>query len=222
LTRNKPRICAAIVNNDLEAIKGVEPLVDMLEVRIDLIGSGWRELVRHLEKPWIACNRRAEEGGSWQGSESQRIDELLSAVKLGAGIFDIELSSPGVASVVKEVKGQADCLLSYHDLEQTPSLEKMREIVNNQLAAGADICKVIGTARSFADNMVTLQLISEFPESRIVAFAMGPLGLTSRVLCPLVGSYFTYASISEGLESAAGQLTVKDLREIYGLLEDGE
>ena len=41
----KPRICAVMVNKDLEAIREVEPLVDLLEVRIDLIGSGWQELV---------------------------------------------------------------------------------------------------------------------------------------------------------------------------------
>jgi len=220
LARNKPRICAAIVNDDLEAVKGVEPLVDLLEVRLDLIGSRWQELVRHLEKPWIACNRRAQEGGSWQGSESKRIDELLSATRLGAGTVDIELSTPGVAEVVKKLKGKVDCLLSYHDLKETPPLDKMRAIVRHQLSAGADICKLITTARSFADNTATLQLSADFPESRIVAFAMGDLGYISRILCPLVGGDFTYASIEEGLESAAGQITVRDLRNIYGMLKD--
>jgi len=221
LAENNPRICAAIVDDDLEAVKGVEPLVDLLEVRLDLIGSGWQELVRHLEKPWIACNRSAQEGGSWQESESKRIDELLGAVKLGAAIVDIELGTSGVEAVVKEIKGKADCLLSYHDLEETPSLERMGDIVRRQLAAGADICKVITTARSFADNLATLQLILDFPETRVVSFAMGSLGYTSRILCPLVGGDFIYASIEEGRESAAGQIAVGDLRDIYGMLKDG-
>jgi 3-dehydroquinate dehydratase-1 len=220
LARNKPRICAAIVNDNLEAIKGVEPLVDLLEVRLDLIGSRWQELVRHLGKPWIACNRRAQEGGSWQGSESKRIDELLSAIRLGADTIDIELSTPGVEEIVREIKGKAKCLLSYHDLKETPTLEKMKEIIRNQLSAGADICKVVTTARSFTDNTAALQLIADFPGSRIVAFAMGDLGYPSRVLCPLVGGYFIYASIEEGLESAAGQITVRELRNIYGMLKD--
>ncbi len=59
----KPRICAVIVNEDLMAIKAAEPLVELFEVRIDLIGDGWMELVRHLSKPWIACNRSPDEGG---------------------------------------------------------------------------------------------------------------------------------------------------------------
>ena len=220
MNKNKPRICAAITNDNLEAVKGVEPLVDLLEVRLDLIGSSWQELVKHLEKPWIACNRRAQEGGNWPGSEPKRIDELLSAIKLGASIVDIELSTPGVEAVVKEIKGQVGCLLSYHDLKETPSLEKMREIVHNQLAIGADICKVVTTAHSFTDNIATLQLIMNFTAFRVVAFAMGDLGLMSRILCPLAGGDFTYASIEAGQESAPGQITVGDLRKIYGMLKD--
>jgi 3-dehydroquinate dehydratase-1 len=222
LTRNKPRICAAVVNSDLKAVKGIEPLVDLLEVRIDLIGSSWQELVRHLEKPWIACNRCAKEGGSWQGGESERIDGLVKAIELGASIIDIELSTPAVEEVVKEVKGRANCLLSYHDLKETPPLEKMREIVRHQLATGADICKVVTTARSFADNIATLQLIVDFPETKVVSFAMGALGHTSRILSPLVGGDFIYASIEQGRESAAGQIAVRDLISIYGMLGYGK
>jgi len=222
LAKNKPGICATIINDDLAAIKGVEPMVDLFEVRIDLIGSRWQELVKHLEKPWLACNRRAQEGGSWPGSEPKRTDELLRAIDLGADIVDIELSTPYINKVMKQMKGRVKCLLSYHDLKATPALEKMREIVRSQLAAGADICKLVTAARSFTDNLATLQLISDFPETRVVAFAMGEMGHISRILCPLVGGYFTYASIEAGQESAAGQLTVRDLRQIYGMLKDGQ
>jgi 3-dehydroquinate dehydratase-1 len=47
---------------------------------------------------------------------------------------------------------------------------------------------------------------------------MGEQGQVSRILCPLAGGYFTYASIESGRESADGQLTVKEMREIYRLL----
>jgi 3-dehydroquinate dehydratase type I len=78
----------------------------------------------------------------------------------------------------------------------------------------------VTTACSFKDNLATLQIIKDFPQKKVVSFAMGALGQISRVLCPMVGGYFTYASIEEGKESAAGQITVKDLREIYRMLEN--
>ena len=122
--------------------------------------------------------------------------------------------------MVREIKKRAKCLLSFHDLKGTPHPDSMRDTVRKQLTAGADICKVVTTARKFEDNLAVLQLIAEFPEARVVSFAMGDLGFVSRILCPLVGGDFIYASIAEGRESAAGQITVEDLRKIYGMLMD--
>jgi 3-dehydroquinate dehydratase type I len=98
----------------------------------------------------------------------------------------------------------------------------MRRIIQKELEAGADICKLVTTAKSLEDNLAVLQLIREFPGARVVAFAMGDLGAISRLLCPLVGGYFTYAAMKEGLESAPGQMTVGDLRKIYGTLKNGK
>ncbi len=216
----QPRICAAIVNDDLKAIRQVEPLVDLFEVRIDLIGDSWAEVARHLGKPWIACNRIAAEGGRWQGNEARRIEKLLQATELGAAIVDVELGTKNLVNIVRLIKRRAECLLSHHDLEKTPPPATMKQIVQQQLAAGADICKVVTTATSFEDNVSVLQLIREFAETRLVSFAMGPLGVTSRVLCPLVGGDFTYASIGEGSESAPGQVTAGSLRRIYEMVAE--
>lgn len=112
-------------------------------------------------------------------------------------------------------------MISYHNVKATPPLDALRQIVNRQLAAGADICKVVTTARTFADNMTVLDLIAAFsPKNKIVAFAMGTKGQFSRILCPLAGGYFTYASSERGKESADGQITVNDLRKIYKILGD--
>ena len=144
----RPRICAVIVSNDLETIKEIEPLIDLFEARIDLIGN------------------------------------LSEAIGL--------------------IKPRAKCLVSFHDLKGTPPFNEMKAMVQRQLDAGADVCKLVTTARSLEDNVTVLQLISAFPNTKIVSMAMGHLGLTSRILCPLVGGDFTYASIEKGKESAAG------------------
>jgi len=216
---NRPRICASIVNGDLGAIRRVAPLVDFYEVRIDLIGSEWRELTGQLRKPWIACNRKPDEGGMWRGGEEERAAELLSALELGAEIIDVELSTKSLNDVVAGIKRRAKCLISHHDTEKTPSLDVMKALVQKQLAAGADICKVAATARKFEDNVSTLRLIQEFPGEKVVSFAMGPLGLVSRLLCPLVGGEFIYASIETGAEAASGQLTAGAMRQIYQMVK---
>lgn len=214
----KPRICATIVNSDPTTVKEVEPLVDLFELRIDLIGDGWPELVKQIKKPWIACNRSANEGGQWQGSEARRVEKLLQAIELGADIVDIELRTRNLEKIVQLIKRRTKCLLSFHDLEKTPPLDEMKEMVQRQLKSGADVCKIVTTAQGLEDNLTVLQLISEFPGVRLVSFAMGALGCVSRVFCPLVGGDFTYASIEKGKESAQGQITVKELTKIYEMI----
>jgi 3-dehydroquinate dehydratase-1 len=215
----KSRICAVVTDNNQKALREAMPLVELFEIRIDLIGEGWRDLVKQLKKPWIACVRSGNEGGNWQGNEAERIEELITAVELGAAVVDIELSTGNLTAAIPLIRKKARCLVSFHELEKTPSLEQLKETVTKQLSAGADICKVITTAQSFSDNLTTLQLITEFPKIKLVSFAMGDLGLASRILCPLVGGYFTYASLGEGKESAPGQLTVGYLKKIYGMMK---
>jgi 3-dehydroquinate dehydratase-1 len=214
----RPRICAVMTSKDLTTIKEIEPLIDLFEVRIDLIGEGWQELIKQLNQPWIACNRKADEGGRWRKGETKRVEELLKATELGADMIDIELRTEKLAETISLIKPRAKCLISFHDFQGTPPFDKMREIVQRQLAAGADVCKVVTTARSLDDNITVLQLISAYPNTRMVSLAMGQLGLASRILCPLLGGDFTYASIAKGKESAAGQLTVTNLRKIYEMV----
>jgi 3-dehydroquinate dehydratase-1 len=212
------RICAVITNTDIKPVREVEPLVDLFEVRIDLIGEGWTTLVKQLSKPWIACNRSEDEGGRWGKDEASRIDELYKATNLGASIIDIELKTKNLVEILSVIKPRAKCLLSFHELVKTPPISNLKEIVNHELSMVADIGKVVTAAQRFEDNLTVLHLISAFPKARLVSFAIGPLGALSRVLCSLVGGDFTYASIEEGKESAAGQLTVKTLRKIYELI----
>ena len=162
----------------------------------------------------------ASEGGQWQGAESRRIEKLLQAMELGADLVDVELRTENLSNIVKLIRRRTKCLLSCHDLEKTPASDTMRRIMQEQVEAGADVCKLVTTARSFEDNLSVLSLMREFEDTPVVSFAMGPLGGVSRVLCPLVGGDFTYASLGAGRESAPGQMAAADLRRIYDMVTE--
>lgn len=215
---DKPRICAVITDSDTDAIKRNESLSDLFELRMDLVGDGWHKLVPHLHKPWIATMRDISHRGKFAGSEEQRVNELMRAVELGAAIVDIELDSPALNETVKRIKGNARCLISYHNWDETPPLERLSIIVKQQLAAGAAICKVVTMAGDIDDNPSVLELPGRFPGIDVISFAMGPAGALSRVLSPLAGGYLTYASIDKTGGSAPGQLSVELLRRIYGTM----
>jgi len=119
---------------------------------------------------------------------------------------------------VQLIKKKAKCLISHHDMRRTPPPAELRRILEAEIVAGADICKLVTTARNFDDNLNVLGMIGEFSPSEVVTFAMGPRGQVSRVMCPVVGGSFTYAALSEGEGSAAGQFTVSQLRGIYEMM----
>jgi 3-dehydroquinate dehydratase type I len=137
---------------------------------------------------------------------------------MGAEIIDIEIETEGLEDIVKRIKGKAKCLLSYHDWAGTASPEKLAAIVQRQLAAGADICKVVTTAGGLDDNLAIIRLPSLFPWASVIALAMGTAGALSRVLSPLAGGYLTYASMGRGSASAPGQLSLEAIRAIYRTL----
>ncbi|MFO8143109.1 MAG: type I 3-dehydroquinate dehydratase [Dehalococcoidales bacterium] len=215
----KPRICTVITRRDEIAIREAEPFTELFEVRIDLIGEGWQEIVGQIGKPWIACARSAGEGGEWSGSEELRLELLAQAIDLGCDMVDIELRTLNLNRSIETIKNRGvKCLISLHLMDKTPPLGELRKIVEEQLRYGADICKVITTARKVEDNLTALELIRGFPATRLVSFAMGMPGVMSRIMCPLVGGDFTYASIEEGRESAPGQITLGQLKRIYEMM----
>jgi len=211
----RPLICVSLTRCD---DVGKVSDVDLVEVRIDMLGSCWRKVINDLRVQWIACNRKVDEGGLWSGDEYSRVMELFKAVELGASFVDIELSTSDVKSLVGRLKRcGVKVIISKHITTHTPSLDELRVIVNQMINLGADVWKVVTKANDIRDNLVVLQLIKEFKVPGI-SLAMGDLGVISRVLSPLVGGFLTYASVSKGSESAPGQLTVYELKSIYKLL----
>jgi 3-dehydroquinate dehydratase type I len=204
-----------ITGGDAALIRKAEPLSDMFELRMDMVGEGWQEIVPHLHKPWIATMRDVLHGGRFNGSEEERISRLMRAAELGADMLDIELDCPSLEETIKRIKPGAGCLVSYHNWDKTPPLEELSAIVRRQLAAGAAVCKVVTMAENISDSQAVLELPGLFPGADIIAFCMGPAGTLSRVLSPLAGGYLTYASLDENAGSAPGQLSVSALRGIY-------
>ncbi|MCL2678809.1 MAG: type I 3-dehydroquinate dehydratase [Dehalococcoidia bacterium] len=215
--KNSPRICAVITRNDPGLIAAASRYADLFEVRIDLIGGDWLKLAKMLRKPWLATNRLKIEGGAWDGSEEARRNELLKAAKAGASIVDVELASPDIGEIVPQIKKYSLCLVSHHNNRRTPASATLRRVIEAEIAADADICKLVTTARNSEDNLTILSVIGEYRQTRIVAFAQGPRGQLSRLLCPLAGGDFTYAAIDGAETAAPGQLTLSQMRRLYGV-----
>jgi 3-dehydroquinate dehydratase type I len=153
----------------------------------------------------------------FHGTEKMRLETLMQAAREEFDSIDVELKTKNVRMTVREIKRHgAEAIVSYHNEKLTPTEEALESILVNEKRAGADICKIIGTARNYADGLRCLRFVDKYArKTKLVCFSMGALGVPSRILSPILGGYFTFASFRTGRETAAGQIPIAELRTLY-------
>jgi 3-dehydroquinate dehydratase type I len=192
---------------------------DLVEIRFDLMksASSFSEIRDATERPLIATNRSEAQGGRFSGTQQMRLETLMHAAREGFDYVDIELASKDACRVIHEVRQDgADVIISHHNQKLTPAESTLKSILAKEKGAGADICKIVCTAKSYADNLRCLKFVEKHAKQmKLVCFCMGKLGISSRVLSPILGGYFTVASFRPGLETASGQIPIDELRALY-------
>jgi 3-dehydroquinate dehydratase-1 len=108
-------------------------------------------------------------------------------------------------------------IVSHHDLQQTPPKEELISILFRAKNAGAELVKIATMVHNRRDlmNLLTLPLL--FPP--IIVVPMGREGKIGRIMAPLFGSSFVYATLDGLPPVAPGMLSVRQMRQIYDSIE---
>jgi 3-dehydroquinate dehydratase type I len=214
------RICVSILPKTVsEALRLIEKAeaahADFIEVRFDHLEnlSGLADLVAHGKTPKIAADKSSR-------TEKEQRQMLLSAAQSGFEYVDIELSTPQFEDVVKELKAlDAKTIVSFHKFNGGLGIIELNSVLEREISSGAEVCKIVTTAKQIEDNLTTLNFISTASsKTKLVCFCMGELGKVSRLLSPLFGGFFTFASLEQGSETASGQMTIQEMKTAYELL----
>ena len=221
------RICVSILpKNNLEALnlirKAEEAKADLIEVRLDCLETSRNlsELSKSTKIPLIATNKFQSEKGNFSGTEIERGQTLLDAAKNGFEYVDVDVSSSLYKETIQKLKRfGAKPIVSFHKFDGALSISEMGKVLEQEIASGASVCKIVTTAKKVEDNLTALNFISAMPRRvKLVCFCMGENGKVSRLLSPLFGAFFTFASLEQGSETAPGQMTIQDMRASYELL----
>jgi 3-dehydroquinate dehydratase-1 len=214
-----------------EAIEKMERaayLADIVELRIDRMRNpDLEELLRAKRIPVIVTNRRREEGGGFAGTEEERIEILVRAVGLGADYVDVEAATaPALKAALRSaLAGRSTRLIcSWHDFSGTPPAEFLQAKLEECMADGPAVAKIVTRAFDAADCLRLLELIprARLKGQAISAFCMGKPGRVSRIVAPLLGSAISYVSLEPEEASAPGQLTIRQMRAIARIIEEGQ
>jgi len=225
------RLCVSVAAPDAEgivaAVMPIADLVDVVEIRLDLMADPRIEpCLSRMPCPVLVTNRPHWEGGRFMGREEERIAQLCQAMQAGARYADIELrTSPELRYKVLTTAQHhgVEILFSSHDFQSTPPLPRLREILAEMIAAGADIGKIVTTATTPADalRIMALQETAAAASFPLCAFAMGEAGKISRLATLFLGGFMTYAAINQQQATAPGQISIADLHALCALFEAG-
>ena len=221
-----PRVCVALAAaSAADMFEKAEGLVrdnSLLEFRLDYLtqpASALPKIKRFLElhpsAVVIGTCRRAVNGGKFRGSVASQLEILSKAITAGCRLVDLELQSAADAKKgsVERLRSKAAVILSYHDFRST---KKLDDVLQKMLPYGTDFLKIVTTATSLSDNVTMMKFLERTSDKHsMVGLCMGEQGIISRVLGLRAGSVFTFASVSPGEETAPGQVSARELRDIY-------
>lgn len=198
-------------------IKSVADKADGFELRLDLWHTIDVEALKALRQqcvqPIIFTLRRQDQGGSFTGTEAERLQMILTLCQLAPDYFDLEYDVPRefVAQVHQQFP-KINLIASRHDFDATP--EDLPAFLATLEQPYIKVYKIATLAQSIVDALRMLVLIKN-ARVPVAGMCMGELGEITRVLGKIVGNVFDYACLDSAHATAPGQLTVQTLQDIY-------
>jgi 3-dehydroquinate dehydratase-1 len=200
----------------IQTVKKAIKKSNYIEIRFDFLSPRQvpesLELVKKYLKKSVCTLRPKSEGGSFSGSENERLSILKLISEYNPFLLDVEYNTlrknKQFARYVQ--KSKTNLLVSWHDFKKTPNDSTLGKILT-QMAKFSKNIKIVTTARSTNDSSRVLSLYNS-TKLNLIAFTMGEYGKMSRILCLFLGSPYTYVSLGKAI--APGQFSLDEIKSI--------
>jgi 3-dehydroquinate dehydratase/shikimate dehydrogenase len=226
----KPRICISICEPTIaaleQAIASAAEVSDLFELRLDCldavdlqIGSGLiTKLVQRAPGEFVLTLRPSPEGGQRDLDIETRYTFWSDAI-FSNSLFDVELElaekfTANETSTAFPIDWRRT-ICSHHDFSGVPA--KLDQIYDRMAATPARVLKIAVQAQDAIDCLPVFNVLERArAEGReMIAIAMGAAGIATRILGPSRGGYLTYASLETENATAPGQISARELQELY-------
>lgn len=199
-----------------QQIQEASAYASCVELRLDYFTSLDLDALKKLQKqfsiPMIFTLRSHSQGGNYQKSEEERLQDLTQLATLSPEYLDIEYDVP--KAIIEKILShcpQTKLILSYHNFTEVPDLDA---ILSNMQTVKAHFYKIAVMPHNTLDALKIA--CWNKTHKNLIVIGMGPYGQITRILAPVIGSSMTYATLDEASsETAPGQLSAKTLIERY-------
>jgi 3-dehydroquinate dehydratase/shikimate dehydrogenase len=181
------------------------PDADLVELRLDHVERpDVAGALAGRTRPVIVTCRASWEGGAFKGSEDERRTILETSLAGGAEYVDVEAAAAFTPDLISAHGGRR-IVVSRHDFDAPP--RDVEPAYRHLRSMGAEVTKLAVAVDSLSQLLPLFELADTATEPHVL-LAMGPAGLTSRVLAARLGNRWTYA----GPGVAPGQVTLDRMR----------
>lgn len=223
-------VCAGKTDEFIENIKRAEEFADVIELRFDCLEKIepeklWAEIKKIRQRfggKLLATFRSFEQGGKRKLTFEEREDFWINS-----HVFEFvdwaDLEQDFSVENINKFWGKAfsQVINSFHDFKNVPG--NLNEIYN-QISNNSDLVKIVAQANDITDSIPIWKLLDKAKKDnkQIIPIAMGESGKWTRILGLAHGAFMTYASFDSGSETAPGQVSARDLIEVYRAKELNE
>lgn len=217
ITQTKPEAFLASIAEAAQA-------ADIIELRLDYLDADGcaavlktlPELPSVVEKKLLLTFRPREQGGQrdlslqdrqtfWRGLPAP----LITAIHFADFEFDL-VESFGEHSPVPWQK----VICSWHNFDETP--DDLISRYDRMARTSAAVVKIATMANRIDDCLRIFEMMEHAQGKKpVIALGMSLAGIATRVLTLSRGGLLTFGSLHRGAESASGQPTVTELRDLY-------
>jgi len=208
-------ICVSI--SQRQQLQGVlDSGATLLELRLDLIRKDPESIFSLLPdgiETVVTCRPEIYD-------EAERLEMLKTSMDLGATYIDVEIES--TEFYLKSLSTHAalrgtKLIVSYHNFVKTPKQGELETLLQSCYKRGGDVAKIAVKVSTMEEVNVLLGLY-RIPGKKVI-LGMGKPGRITRVLAPYLGAEFTFAAPGKGGETAPGQLSYEQLKEMYKVID---
>lgn len=192
---------------------------DFFEIWLDCIEDLDKNFIEILlnkfnDKLILLFRRQNLEKGKLSVDLKREIIDLLDGSKslLDLDIFDQKEDLEFVNQNNLEIKK----IVSYHNYEQTPTLDELQKITEKMDKFNPDILKVATFCQNKEDSikLLNLMLLLKKGNKKFIVLGMGAEGLITRIFGALWGNELSFAPIIPEGKSAEGQLTKRQMENV--------
>jgi 3-dehydroquinate dehydratase/shikimate dehydrogenase len=227
---NNGKICVPVfaetADELIAELTRASEFADVVELRIDSLDPNeiepflekFRAQFQFSGKHFLLTFRPREQGGFRDLSLQER-DEFWCDGNDGfwGADYEEDVLEDSALSLAENI------IASHHDFEGVPAnIDGIHQRLRDSSPRDDSIIKLAAQTDDISDGLPIWKLLRNVEKGALIPIAMGEAGKWTRIMGPAFGAPLTYASLETGKENAPGQISVRDMIEVYRVKELSE